>query len=108
LAESAGEHRHVLRLSYDPSRIHSGDLAGLARTEAEALLGTAIPVEAVEGFARVEWSSSPSAGTVPEGVIPIGESVAGTGLASVIAQARKEAGGLLSQLAGSPSGLEDD
>jgi oxygen-dependent protoporphyrinogen oxidase len=108
LAESAGEHRHVLRLSYDPARIDSSDLAGLARTDAEALLGTPIPVEAVEGFARVEWSSSPSAGTVSDGVIAIGESVAGTGLAAVIAQARKEAGGLLSPLAGSPSRLEDD
>lgn len=108
LAQSAGNHRHVLRLSYDPARIQSTDLAALARTDAETLLGTPIPVDAVEGFARVEWSSSPSAGTVPEGVIAIGESVAGTGLAAVIAQARKEAGRLLSQLAGSPSGLEDD
>jgi oxygen-dependent protoporphyrinogen oxidase len=108
LAQSAGEHRHVLRLSYDPARIGSSDLAELARTDAEALLATPIPAESVEGFARVEWSSSPSAGTLPEGVIAIGEAVAGTGLASVIAQARKEAGWLLSQLAGSPSRLEDD
>ncbi|MHA6695906.1 protoporphyrinogen/coproporphyrinogen oxidase [Homoserinimonas sp. A520] len=129
LAESVGEHRHVLRLSYDPARLGSSDLgssdlksssdlnatnldstglAELARTDAQHLLGVAIPPEAVEGFARVAWSSSPSAVPVPDGVIAIGESVAGTGLAAVISHARREAGGLLSELAGTPAGLEDD
>ncbi|HEU4808345.1 MAG TPA: FAD-dependent oxidoreductase [Homoserinimonas sp.] len=108
LAEAAGEHRHVLRLSYDATRLDSGDLAERARMDAQALLGVQIPAGAVEGFARVEWSSSPTAVPVPDGVVAIGESVAGTGLAAVVAQARREAGGLLSELAGRPTGPEDD
>lgn len=108
LAESAGEHRHVLRLSYDATRIGSGSLAEQARTDAQTLLGVPVPAGSIEGFARVEWLSSPTADAVPDGVIAIGESVAGTGLAAVVAQARREAGSLLSELAGTPPGPEDD
>lgn len=108
LAGTVGDHRHVLRLSYDPARLGTGDLAEQARADARSLLGVQVPAAAVEGFARVDWSSAPTASAVPDGVVVIGEAVAGTGLAAVIAQARREAGGLLSQLAGRPSGLEDD
>jgi oxygen-dependent protoporphyrinogen oxidase len=107
LAEAAGEHRHVVRLSYDPDRL-SGDLAEQARSDATILLGTHIPAAAVEGFASAQWTSTPASAPVPEGVIAIGESVAGTGLAAVVAQARQEAARLLSELAESADRAEDD
>jgi oxygen-dependent protoporphyrinogen oxidase len=107
LAEAAGEHRHVIRLSYDPDRL-SGDLAEQARADAAILLNTDIPATVVEGFATAQWTSAPTAAPVPDGVTAIGESVAGTGLAAVIAHARREAARLLSELAESDIPAEDD
>lgn len=98
LGESLPQHRHVIRLSYDADRLPPGDLAAQARADAEMLLGVAIPARSVAGFARVDWSAAPAAEPVPPGVAAIGESVAGTGLAAVIAQARGEAASLLSTI----------
>lgn len=108
LSAGVAEHRHVLRLSYDADRLAPGDLAEQARTDAERLLGVPIPAHAVVGFARVDWTAAPVAAPVAEGVIAIGEAVAGTGLAAVIAQARQEAARLLSELAETRIRPEDD
>jgi oxygen-dependent protoporphyrinogen oxidase len=54
-----------------------------------------IPPASVVGFARVAWPSPPPALPVADGVIVIGESVAGVGLAAVVAQARQQSADLL-------------
>ena len=51
LAEKAGPHRHVLRLSYNDAPAHG--LEDVARTDAERLLGVPIAAAQVAGFARV-------------------------------------------------------
>ena len=114
LAEAAGEHRHVLRLSYDGSKDNAPDSDGpeareQARADASALLGVTIPLAAIEAFALRRWRSAPTA--VPSGVggvVAIGESVAGTGLAAVIGQARKAADRVISELAESGGAQGDD
>ncbi|CAN5293275.1 hypothetical protein BH09ACT5_BH09ACT5_23660 [soil metagenome] len=83
LRERAGG-RHVLRLSYDDE---PQDLAAAALQDASALLGVALP-EPVD-FARVEWTRSTG------GTADVGESVAGSGLAGIIAQATAKADELL-------------
>ncbi len=83
LRERAGG-REVLRLSYDSE---PENLAEAARQDASALLGVELP--APVGFARVEWTRS------REGAADVGESVAGTGLAGIIAQASAKAEELL-------------
>ena len=83
LRERAQGH-HVLRLSYDDE---PANLAEVARQDASALLGVALP-QPVD-FARVEWTRS------LEGAADVGESVAGTGLAGIIAQANAKADELL-------------
>lgn len=76
--------RHVLRLSYDDE---PADLEATARADASALLGVAIP-EPV-GFARVEWTRR------GPGAADVGEAVAGSGLAGIVAQAEARAEELL-------------
>ncbi|MEX1077606.1 MAG: FAD-dependent oxidoreductase [Homoserinimonas sp.] len=98
LADSVPEHRHVLRLSYDAGSADPDDLAEQARADAQDLLGVAVPASAVEGFAQVRWTSAPEAVPVPDGVVAIGETVAGTGLAGVVAQARHQAARVLSDI----------
>jgi oxygen-dependent protoporphyrinogen oxidase len=83
LRERANGH-HVLRLSYDDE---PANLAEVAREDASVLLGVELP-EPVD-FARVEWTRS------LEGAADVGESVAGTGLAGIIAQANAKADELL-------------
>ncbi len=107
LADRVSPHRHVLRLSYDATRA-AEELQAQAREDAAALLGVDLPASAVTGFDRVEWVSAPEASAVPVGVIPIGEAVAGTGLAAVIGHARAQANRLLSELAESATAPEDD
>lgn len=93
LAALAGEHRHVVRLSYnDPPE---SALAELARADAEGLLGVRIPPESVIGFARVGWPPPASEQPPIDGVTLVGEAISGTGLAAVIRHARGEAEGLL-------------
>ena len=84
LRERAGG-RHVLRLSYDTE---PENLAEVARADASALLGLPLP-EPID-VARVEWTR-PDAGTEAA----VGETVAGSGLAGIIAQANAKADELL-------------
>ena len=91
LAEAAGG-RHVLRLSYDDP---GDDLAGVARQDAEALLDVSIPAAAVEDFASVEWYRPNRYTPTPDDIPLVGESIAGTGLASVVARSEALAGTLL-------------
>lgn len=79
------EGRHVLRLSYD---VEPENLAEAARADASTLLGVTLP--APVGFARVEWTR-PDAGTEAA----VGETVAGSGLAGIIAQANAKVDKLL-------------
>ncbi|NEM92448.1 protoporphyrinogen/coproporphyrinogen oxidase [Galbitalea soli] len=85
--EAAGG-RHVLRLSYDDDR---DDLAEIARADAEALTGVAIPASAVLGFDRVAWYRPTTHSHTPDGILAVGETIAGTGLAAIIAQAEETA-----------------
>jgi oxygen-dependent protoporphyrinogen oxidase len=91
LADTAGG-RHVVRLSYDAA---GDDLAEIARSDAEALLGVPIPQSAVLDFARVEWYRPNRYTPTPADIPLAGESIAGTGLASVVARSEALAGTLL-------------
>ena len=90
LRERAGG-RHVLRLSYDvePESLHT-----TARLDACALLSVQLDDSSVVDFARVEWLRPAASGPHP-GIIQVGESVAGSGLAGVIRQAEAVAQELL-------------
>ena len=97
LAERAAG-RHVLRLSYDDdavSGVPDGELADLARVDAAALLGVPLPRTSVEGFASVQWYRPPRVTTTPDAIPLAGESIAGTGLASVVARSEALAESLL-------------
>jgi protoporphyrinogen/coproporphyrinogen III oxidase len=93
LRELAGG-RHVLRLSYDaePEALHT-----TARLDASVLLGVPLENSSVVDFARVEWRRPAASAPRPvgDGVIMVGESVAGSGLAGVIRQAEAVATELL-------------
>jgi oxygen-dependent protoporphyrinogen oxidase len=89
LREFAGG-RHVLRLSYDEE---PESLADTARLDAQLLLGVELPAASVVDFARVEWVR-PGASRTPEGIV-VGETVAGSGLAAIIAHANRVADDLL-------------
>ena len=91
LAASVPEHRHVVRLSYSAATATREQ----ALTDAQALLGVPLPDAAVLGFDVVAWPAVPPAPTPVEGVVLVGESVAGTGLAAVIAHARRAAAALV-------------
>lgn len=84
LRDRAGGH-HVLRLSYDQE---PADLARVAQRDAELLLG--VEFDAVRDFARVEWLR-PDPGSEAH----VGETIAGSGLAGIVAQAERRAVGLL-------------
>jgi oxygen-dependent protoporphyrinogen oxidase len=96
LVDGVPEHRHVIRLSYNGAV--PADIETLARKDAESLLGVSIPPAAVLGFDVVAWPAVPAAPTPIEGVTVVGESVAGTGLAAVVSQARREAERLLGEV----------
>jgi len=87
LAERA-DGKHVLRLSYGDE---PENLAETARTDAAALLGVAIPPEAVLDFARVQWSRTTATEEAPDGVTVVGETIAGTGLANIIGHSLAQA-----------------
>lgn len=103
LAEQA-DGRHVLRLSYDAtaenSALSEARLRDIAREDAAALLGVPLPPEAVLGFARVQWYRPPRVTTTPDDIPLAGESIAGTGLASVVARSEALAAQLLADAAG--------
>ena len=96
LSEKAGG-RHILRLSYDEV---GGDLAEVAREDAEALLGVPIGAAAVEDFACAEWYRPNRYTPTPDDIPLVGESIAGTGLASVVARSEALAGSLLKDAEG--------
>lgn len=77
--------REVVRLSYE----QRPDLEQ-ARRDAEALLGVSIPSDHVVASEIVTWQRAGRI-TVSDEVAAVGEQVAGTGLAAVIAQARATA-----------------
>ncbi len=98
LAARVAPHRHVLRLSYDGAtagKVTEAQLLEQALRDASALLGVALAEASVVAFARVEWSAPADRPEPIEGVTAIGEGVAGTGLAAVIAHVRLESGRLL-------------
>jgi protoporphyrinogen/coproporphyrinogen III oxidase len=103
LAEQSGG-RHVLRLSYDATAenlaLGEAQLRELARTDAAALMGVFLPPEAVLGFARVQWYRPPRVTTTPDDIPLVGESIAGTGLASVVARSEALAAQLLADAEG--------
>lgn len=90
LREEAGG-LHVLRLSYDgdPGQRFSSS----ARADASALLGVALPPEAVIDAARITWTRPAPA--EPTGATVVGETVAGSGLAGIVAHAERTAENLL-------------
>jgi len=98
LAARVAPHRHVLRLSYDGAtaeKVTDARLREQALHDAGELLGVALAEASVVAFARVEWSAPAGRPEPIEGVTAIGEGVAGTGLAAVIAHVRLESGRLL-------------
>lgn len=106
LAAMSGRGRHVLRLSYGAadrplpeSAREGGALLELARRDAGALLGVAVPDDAVLGFARTVWAPPRPVGPRPpavvDGVRVTGSWAAGTGLASVVPHARATAAAVI-------------
>lgn len=90
LRERAGG-SHVLRLSYDDE---PESLQDVALADASALLGIPLPTPA--GLARVEWTRpDPSNSSRASGSADVGETVAGSGLAGIVAHASAYADQLL-------------
>jgi protoporphyrinogen/coproporphyrinogen III oxidase len=96
LVEKAGG-KHVLRLSYDAV---GRDLAETARRDAAELLGVPLSASAVLDFARAEWYRPNRYTPTPDDIPLVGESIAGTGLASVVARSEALAGTLLTDAKG--------
>ncbi|MCC2030847.1 protoporphyrinogen/coproporphyrinogen oxidase [Microbacterium allomyrinae] len=86
----AADGRHVLRLSYDAV---PADPIAAARADAEVLLAVALPV--VVGSAHVAWIRPAPASS--SGAIVVGETVAGSGLAGIVAHAERTAIDLLAR-----------
>jgi len=106
LAERA-EGKQVVRLSYDPA--NTTELPETARADAAALLGVELPASSVLDFARVDWSRPPAQGAAHDQITLVGEATSGTGLASVIAQAKAAAAALLeAELAEVPDPVDPD
>lgn len=80
--QSAAEGREVVRLSYERT-----PTLEQARHDAEALLGVSIPSDRVLAGEVVTWLRAARI-AVADTIPVVGEQVAGTGLAAVIAQAR--------------------
>ena len=81
----------MLRLSYDAE---PEQLEATALQDASVLLGVRLDASSVVDFARVEWLR-PAASSAGDGIIQVGESVAGSGLAGVVRQAEAVAAELL-------------
>ena len=88
LRESAGGHE-VIRLSY----AQRPELEQ-ARRDAEVLLGVELPARGILDSDLVDWTRTAQV-TAPDGMLVVGEQVAGAGLASIVAQAEQVARGLL-------------
>ncbi len=107
LAERAGG-KHVLRLSYDAGDDgDAAELADIARQDAAALLGVEIAPSQVIDFARAAWYRPSRETHTPDGILAVGESIAGTGLASVVAQSEALAERLLADADGLPGYAEN-
>lgn len=113
VSEAAGPGRHVLRLSYGlagkdnpTTQLGNDELRSLAVRDATAILGVELDEDAVRGFARTVWRDALSPATVgardrvnavreavaaTPGLEVTGGWLAGTGLASVIPDAREAA-----------------
>lgn len=114
LAETAGPARHVLRLSYGRGGAlpESPNLPALALADAATLLGVPLRPADVVDSAVVSWRSALPAprpghaeavrdlrGTLGRaGLAILGASVAGSGLAGVVADARTQAAALIGRL----------
>ncbi|MDE0547077.1 NAD(P)/FAD-dependent oxidoreductase [Microbacterium sp. C7(2022)] len=85
----AAEGRHVLRLSYDAAPAQPIDTA---IADAQTLLG--VPLTQVRDAAVVTWTRPAPAAPI-DGLPLVGETVAGSGLAGIIAHARRTAAGLV-------------
>ncbi|MEV8266932.1 FAD-dependent oxidoreductase [Microbacterium sp. NPDC076911] len=83
--QKAAAGRHVLRLSFDAP---PPDGVDTARRDAESLLGVAIPD--IIDSAVVTWTR-PMPATAPAGMTVVGETVAGSGLAGIVAHAERTA-----------------
>ncbi|MFN4002537.1 protoporphyrinogen/coproporphyrinogen oxidase [Microcella sp.] len=84
--QAAAEGREVVRLSYErPPTLEQ------ARRDAEALLGVSIPSDHVLAGEVVTWLRAGRIAVTDDGIPVVGEQVAGTGLAAVIAHARATA-----------------
>ena len=94
LAEAA-EGKHVLRLSYDADAADDVDLAEIARADASALLGVPLDPSSTVDFARVAWYRPGRERYTPNGMLVVGETIAGTGIASIVAQSEALAGSLV-------------
>jgi oxygen-dependent protoporphyrinogen oxidase len=84
--------RHVLRLSYEHD---AADLETVSLADAAALLG--VEIAGLVDFDRTVWTRSAPA-SAPSGVVVVGETIAGTGLASVVRQAEDAASALIDSL----------
>ena len=82
----------MVRLSYDET---PGDPVAAAVADAETLLGVRLPV--VVDAAQVFWVRPAAASTVPSGLTVVGETVAGSGLAGIVAHAERTAAELLAR-----------
>ncbi|MDI2098349.1 protoporphyrinogen/coproporphyrinogen oxidase [Ruicaihuangia caeni] len=101
LAERAagqGEGLHVVRLSYAGA---DADLPTIALRDASTLLGVRLTASDLVESAIVTWQrAAVSESPVPEGVLLVGETAAGGGLAAVVAHARRTARELAHDIAG--------
>jgi oxygen-dependent protoporphyrinogen oxidase len=107
--------RHVVRLSYNTEPdgpdgpYEPDDLADVARRDAEVLLGVSLPPESVVAVGRKQWirPEALAASERTDGVVVVGETVGGTGLAGIIAHAYATADRLLVRATGGPSDPSD-
>ena len=89
----------VLRLSYDADAAASvPDLVEQAVADASRLLGVPLSRSELVASALVEWTGPPTAAREHEGVLRVGEVVAGAGLAGIVAQAHRQARELIADL----------
>jgi len=108
LADLAGPGRHVLRLSYgrgDGSDLPTGDIRSVALADAAELLGIPLSADQVVDSDVVRWPSAlpaPRPGHAEavrqlravfrgQGLAIVGAAVAGSGLAGVVGDARRQA-----------------
>ncbi len=80
--QAAADGREVVRLSYERT-----PTLERARLDAEALLGVSIPSDRVIAGEIVTWLRAGRIAVTDDGIPVVGEQVAGSGLAAVIAQA---------------------